>query len=121
MLFRLEVRRSRDAEWNNLSDLNTPFIDALRLLTNDSTKAAAQLKRAILQVLESPDIAENDREPIARLLHKKYKEREAVLNLEAIPIPGEVEKLPTMAETLKDLGSANADTNPMSVNQLLEV
>ncbi len=81
MLLRLEVRRTRGEEWAALTNINAPFIEALRVAADDQTKASAKLKTAIMAVLESPDIAENDREAIALLMRTKYKSRVKILNM----------------------------------------
>jgi hypothetical protein len=104
MLLRLEVRRSRD-DWTNLSSLNDPFVEAMRLMVDDATKSKAQLKRAILQVLESPDVAEEDRMVIAQQLRKKYDERFELVGLET-----NVEEEPlTLGQALDSLNQAQPD------------
>jgi hypothetical protein len=47
ILLRLEVRRSRYEEWNNLVDLNEAFMEAMRLLPRGRKKADEQIGIAI--------------------------------------------------------------------------
>ncbi len=121
ILLRFEVRRSRGEEWNNLPALNEPFVESLRLLTSDETKSKAQLKRAILQILESPDIAENDREAIAKQLRDKYDSRASLLSVES---PGDLDAImgpiPSLSEAIGD-AKAGDQKQRINVNDLLNV
>lgn len=126
MLLRFEVRRSRD-DWNSLSDLNQPFVDSLKLLAEDQNKSKAQLKRAILQILESPDVAENDRLVIAQELRKKYDDRAALLMLEST-LDQDEEPI-TLGDALGEIGHSSSESGegggmsapikPMGVDEVL--
>ncbi len=70
ILLRLEVRRSRYEEWNNLVDLREALMEAMRLLPRGRKKAYEQMGIAISKVFTSPDIAKNDRDLIAEDLQK---------------------------------------------------
>jgi hypothetical protein len=120
ILLRLEVRRSRDEEWNNLPSLNEPFVESLRLVASDPTKASAQLKRAILGIFESPDIAENDREIIAKRLREKYDLRKELLTSGLESLGGEEEPL-TLADALSGLGEKSPASSPTSGSALNEL
>jgi len=124
MLLRVEVRRSRGDEWNKLPSLNTPFAEALKTVLTDKITSKAQLKAAILAVLQSPDVAENDREPIALQLREKYNRRYELLAVEAPPSEeeeAELNKLQTLGGALEDLPAPIPAAQPMTASQLLDV
>ena len=105
ILLRLEVRRSRYTEWNNLTDLNESFMEAKRWLPKDREKADEQLSILISKVLTSPDIAENDRTKIVETVRDKYNDYVKVLNArpEPLGIGDESEEVETLADALADV------------------
>jgi hypothetical protein len=105
ILLRLEVRRSRYEEWNNIFDLNEAFIEAMRLLPKGRKKADEQMGIAISKVFTSPDIAENDRDLIAEALQKKYEERVKFYagRPQSLDIDNETAHVLTLADALDGL------------------
>lgn len=105
ILLRLEVRRSRYEEWNNLTDLNEAFMEAMRLLPKGKKKADEQLGIVISKVFTSSDIAENDRDVIAEALQNKYEERAKfyAARPQSLDIEDEAEQVLTLADALDGL------------------
>ena len=105
ILLRLEVCRSRNKEWNNLTDLNEFFMEAMSLLPKKRKKADEQLGIVISKVYTSPDIAENDRDIIASSCGEKYEKRAKFLNArpEPLGIGDESEEVETLADALADV------------------
>ncbi len=105
ILLRLEVRRSRYIEWNNLLDLNESFMEAMKWLPKERKKADEQLGVVISKVLTSPDIAENDRNKVVEAVRDKYEKRVKLLQArpESLGIGDESEEVETLADALADV------------------